>query len=241
MPDLLITLERNWDAFAASPRGHRTLIRWQAAEPSLRSVVSLDALTAAARDIERVDLDARDELHHALLRIAANDQDARCAVLHLLHPALARIARIYSDTWDHDEASSLVVTAALRRVVHYPQGLARPAASIVRFVWRAMWKEAQHHHAVPRLLGRSTMLDDAIDVPADTERSSSEELLDLVDEALKAGVVDAAKARLVVLHRVFGVSTETVATEQGYPASTIRQRRNRAEAAIAAFVMEQVA
>jgi DNA-directed RNA polymerase specialized sigma24 family protein len=59
--------------------------------------------------------------------------------------------------------------------------------------------------------------------------------LDLVRIGLATGVLDKPKARLIVLHRILGVPTAVVAQREGYPASTIRQRRSRAEAAIASL------
>lgn len=234
MSNILTALDRQWVEFAASRRGRRTLARWQTAEPVLAGVPTLDALIYAARDIDGDDLDGRDELHLALLRIAATDEDARCAVLHLLHPALVATARLYSDTWDRDEVASLVVTAALDRIVRYPHGLPRPAASIVRWVRRALWKEAQRHNARHRVLGCTTVLDDAIAIPAESLRSSSDEIVDLIDQALHDGVLSADRARLVLLHRVFSVPTASIAQLEGYPPSTIRQRRSRAEAKLVA-------
>lgn len=239
MSNLLTALDRQWVGFAASARGGRTLTRWQAAEPVLAGIPTLDELIHAARDIDGDDLDGRDELHLALLRIAATDEDARCAVLHLLHPALVATARLYSDTWDHEEVASLVVTAALDRIVRYPHGLPRPAASIVRWVRRALWKEAKRRNVRHRALGCTTVLDDVIATPAVFRRSPSEELLDLIGDALREGVLDADRARLILLHRVFGVSTSAIAEIEGYPPSTIRQRRSRAETKLAAS--EQVA
>lgn len=241
MPDVLTTLDQRWVTFASSPRGHRTLHRWQAAEPALARLPTLHALSDAARDIGGADLDARDDLHHALLRLAAVDDDARLAILHLLHPALSLAARRYSDTWPHEEAASLIITAALDRIIHYPQGLPRPAATIVRWVRRALWKEAERHRARQRALGTSCVLDEAVALPAGGDRSASDEVLDLVDQALRAGVLDRSRARLVVLHRVLSVPTAEVAETEGYPPSTIRQRRSRAEAAIAHHATKEVA
>lgn len=234
MSNILTALDRQWAHFESSRRGRQVLARWQEAEPVLTGVPTLDALIHAARDIDGNDLDGRDELHLALLRIAATDEDARCAVLHLLQPALVSVARLYSDTWDRDEVASLVVTAALDRIVRYPHGLPRPAASIVRWVRRALWKEAQRRNALHAALGCTAVLDEAVAIPAASVRSSSEELLDLVAERVSDGTLDAARARLIVLHRVFSIPTTAIAEAEGYPSSTIRQRRSRAEARLVA-------
>lgn len=233
MADTLTALERCWTGFESSRRGARRLALWQTEEPALVPFARLDELMHAARGLDAVDLDHRDELHLALLRLAKTDDDARCAVLHLLHPALSTTARLYTDTWLRDEVSSLVVVAALDIIIRYPAGRPRPAASIVRWVRRAIWKEAQRAHLTRPMVRDYATLDEAATIATDTRRSSSDEVLELVRIGLANGVLDRQKARLIVLHRILGVPTATIAAREGYPASTIRQRRSRAEAAIA--------
>ncbi len=99
----------------------------------------------------------------------------------------------------------------------------------------------ERHQAHQRVLGHSCVLDEAIALPADSDRSASDEVLDLVDQALRAGVLDPGRARLVILHRVLSVPTVEVAQTEGYPPSTIRQRRSRAEAAMAIVANGRVA
>jgi DNA-directed RNA polymerase specialized sigma24 family protein len=233
MPDTLTALERSWARFESSGRGARLLAHWQGTEPVLAPFATLDALIDAARGADTVDLDHRDDLHLALLRLARTDDDARCAVLHLLHPALSMTARIYTDTWPRDEVSSLVVVAALDIIVRYPDGRPRPAASIIRWVRRAVWKEAQRVHLTGPMARDYAPIDEAAQVASDQRPSSADEVLDLVRIGLASGVLDKPKARLIVLHRILGVPTAVIAQREGYPASTIRQRRSRAEAAIA--------
>jgi len=238
MPDVLTDLEHRWGVFAHSTHGRRVLARWQRAEPILADCATLDELTLAARDQDGRDLDHRDELHLALLRLADQDQDARLTMLHLLRPALVASARLYSDTWPYDEAASIAVFAALDRIIRYPHGLPRPAASIVRWVRRALGKEAVRLRRLPALVPWNEGLDE---IAVDTEQPCWDELIDLVAQALDAGAIDHDKARLVLLNRVVGVSTAAMAEQTGAPKATIRQRRNRAEAAIAAFVAGQAA
>lgn len=238
MPDTLTTLERCWTGFESSRRGARQLAEWQATEPALAPFATLDELIDAARGFDTVDLDHRDDLHLALLRLAKTDDDARCAVLHLLHPALSMTARLYTDTWLRDEVSSLVVVAALDIIIRYPDGRPRPAASIVRWVRRSLWKEAQRVHLTRPMARDYATLDEASHVITDTRPSSADEVLDLVRIGLATGVLDKPKARLIVLHRILGVPTSTIAQREGYPASTIRQRRSRAEAAMATIARQ---
>lgn len=238
MPDVLTDLERRWGAFAHSTHGRRVLARWQRAEPILANCANLDELTVAARDQEGRDLDHRDELHLALLRLAGHDQDARLTMLHLLRPALVASARLYSDTWPYDEAASIAVFAALDRIIRYPHGLPRPAASIVRWVRRALGKEAARLRRQPALVPWNECLEE---IATDEEQPCWDELIEVVVQAINAGAIDHDKARLVLLNRVVGVSTAIIAEEAGTPKATIRQRRNRAEAAIAAYIARQAA
>lgn len=241
VPDLLTSLERRWEVFATSPRGRRTYVRWQATEPDLAVVPTLDALTSAARDIGGADLERRDTLHRALLHLGVADQDARCAVLHLLHPALVTTARIYSDTWSHDEVASIVVTAALDEMVRCPTDAPRPAARIIRSVRRTVWKEAQRQRTRESALAHTTALDEVEGMTVMPERPAADLVLELVHEAVRDGVLDRTQARLVVLHRVLSVPTAVIAAREGYPPSTIRQRRSRAESALARLAIHRVA
>jgi DNA-directed RNA polymerase specialized sigma24 family protein len=238
MPDVLTDLEHGWGVFAQSAHGRRVLARWQQAEPILAGYGTFDELTVAAQDQAGRDLDHRDELHLALLRLSARDEDARLAMLHLLRPALVSSARLYSDVWHFDEAASITAFAALDRIVRYPHGLPRPAASIVRWVRRALGKEAARLRRQPPLVPWDDCLDQ---LAVEAGQPSCDELVQIVARALDAGVIDEDKARLVLLNRVVGVSTADMAELAGSPKATIRQRRNRAEAAIAAYVAREAA
>ena len=236
MPRIFSSIEQNWRVLAGSPAGGRLLRRWQSTEPDLRSVHSAGDLLAAARDIDGVDLDARDGLQLALLRIAETDTDARLAVVALLRPALNNLARAYADTWDEDEAASRVLTAALGRIVAYPHHRPRPAATIIRHTHHHLSKQARRERSRRPALP-DTSLDLLLDQPAVNQRTASEELLELIDDAIRAGALNEDRARLVTLHRVCGVPTAALALTEGYPEATIRQRRNRAEAALASFAV----
>jgi DNA-directed RNA polymerase specialized sigma24 family protein len=238
MPDVLTDLEHGWGVFIHSAQGRRVLASWQQAEPILDHYATFDELTVAAQDLAGRDLDHRDELHLALLRLAAHDENARLAMMHLLRPALVASARLYSDTWPYDEAASIAVFAALDRIARYPHGLPRPAASIVRWVRRALGKEAARLRRQPQLVHWDECLDE---LAGNARQPSCDELFEVVVQALNAGAIDEDKARLVLLNRIIGVSTADMAERAGSPKATIRQRRNRAEAAIAAYVAGEAA
>ncbi len=97
----------------------------------------------------------------------------------------------------------------------------------------------ERHQAHQRILGHSCIHDEANALPAYDYRSASDEVLDLVDQALHAAVFEHGRVRLVVLHRVLSVPTVEVARQR--MTCPIRQRRSHAETAIAHHTNKEVA
>src|SRR3954468_22074100 len=98
MPDILTTIDSQWQALANSRRGQRTLARWAEAEPALVALTSLTDLAERARaegESEPGHLDHRDQLQFALLRLAKTDPDAQLAILYLIRPALITASQLY--------------------------------------------------------------------------------------------------------------------------------------------------
>jgi DNA-directed RNA polymerase specialized sigma24 family protein len=63
--------------------------------------------------------------------------------------------------------------------------------------------------------------------------AAGEELLGLVGEGVRSGAITRRGARLIVLHRIHGLSTREIADAEGRDAAAVRKYRNRAEAALA--------
>jgi len=72
----------------------------------------------------------------------------------------------------------------------------------------------ERHQAHQRILGHSCVHDEANALPADSDRSASDEVIDLVHQALRAGVFERGRARLMVLHCVLRVPTVEVARQR---------------------------
>jgi len=72
----------------------------------------------------------------------------------------------------------------------------------------------ERHQAHQRILGHNCIHDEANALPAYSDLSASDEILDLVDQALHDGVFERGRARLVVLHRVLSVPTVEVARQR---------------------------
>jgi hypothetical protein len=237
MPDVLTAIDGRWRALAASRNCHDTLTRWLEAEPALRPYASLNDLAAGARSMSGAgaDLDHRDEVQRAIYRLAKSDADAQLAALWLVAPALRRAAGAYVGVWTFDEAAAIAVTAALDRIVRFPHETLRPAACTVRWVRRALGREAMFARRNRSEVWGSEIDNEPVDDPA---CHPADELLDLIDGALRAGYLRPAGARLIIDHRIAGSQTRATAAELGCPAATLRQRRNRAEAQLATWARQ---
>lgn len=226
MSALLNDLSRSWVGVGVSG----ALDRWHRAEPSLRCHPTLAALTSAARGDGSTDLDERDEVQRALLRLAVDDTDARLAMLHVLAPGLMQVTRTYAHRWGWSEAEAMVVAGALERIVTFADRPGRPAVNIVLGVRHDLFERRLREDTQDRVFGRQVALDDQL--PQLDRRAAGEELLGLVGEGVRSGAITRRGARLIVLHRIHGLSTAEVAAAEGRDAASVRKYRNRAEAAL---------
>jgi DNA-directed RNA polymerase specialized sigma24 family protein len=237
MSDVLSAVEVGWRGLAGSREGHAVLARWREAEPALARFADLEQLGAAARGMASSGLarDDRDEIQRALYRLAKDDSDAQLAALWLVAPALRRAAGAYVGMWTFDEAGAIAVSAALDRIVRFPHETLRPAACTVRWVRRALGREAMFARRDRSEVARGEGDLDPLDDPA---THAADELLSLIAGALRAGYLRPAGARLIVDHRIIGTHTAATADALGCPPGTVRQRRNRAEAQLATWARQ---
>ena len=236
MPGLLADLSRAWCSIAESGGADALLRRWSATEPALAGLDSLTSLAVDARGQGRGgranDLDARDDVLRSLLRLADFDEQAQLAVLHVLAPGLRQISRTYAHRWGWSDTEAMVVTAALERIVAFgDRDDVRPGPNIVLGVRHDMFERRLREETRTRYLGRTCTLSEQL--PTVDQPAPSEELLGLLDEGVRAGAITRRGARLIALHRIYGVSTAEVAAAEGRDAATVRKHRNRAEAALA--------
>ena len=231
MPALLTDLSRSWTGFGADA----ALDRWHCAEPMLRCYSTLGALTEAART-GGGDLDYRDEIQRSLLRLAVDDTDARLAMLHLLAPGLVQITKTYAPRWGWDETEAIVVASALERIVGFgDRAGVRPPANIVHGVRHDLFERRLREETRERVFGPPLALDDQL--PTLDRPTAGEELLELIGDGVRSGAITRRGARLIVLHRLHGLSTAEVAASEGRAAAAVRKYRNRAEAALADVAM----
>lgn len=232
MPGLLADVSRSWNSVLESPSAEQLLNRWFAHEATLVGHRSLRSLTTAARGRGSVELDDRDELLRSLLRLAIFDEDARLAMLHVLAPGLTQIARTYELRWGREETEAMVVAGALERIMAFgDRSDVRPASNIVLGVRHDLFERRLREDTRDRVLGRQVALNDQL--PTVVRQTAGEEVLGLVGEGVRTGAITRRGARLILLHRIYGLSTADIASAEGRDAATIRKYRNRAEAALA--------
>jgi hypothetical protein len=236
--DLFQNLDRDWANFERSRAGARALARWQGEEPDLADYPSLVDLVEALGD--RRHPQRQDALMSALFRQSRCDRDASRPVLKALTPALVRISRSYSRVMSKEDAASVVVLAAMDRLTSYTASRpGRPAANLVQdvryTVHRACLREAGAPAAQPQLVP----LEDVDLVGFEpTEPTASEDLLQLLQEAIKSGFLTGEGSRVIFLTRIADVPAAVLAEAEGVRPSSIRKRRERAEAMLSDYAME---
>ncbi|MFP5327165.1 MAG: hypothetical protein ACLGHT_06765 [Acidimicrobiia bacterium] len=230
MPDALTLLDREWDTYRSSPRAARAVRRWVAvgAVPS----GGVESLVLAMQD--RDDPDERDRLVYRLCVMAHADRDACLVVLAALRPGLNSVARSYSRWWGWEETASMTFAAALERVVTYPaHRRERPAANIVLDVRNRLHRTRAREITAERKLGHRMAEAALVDLPILATTSPSAELAEVVDAALATRRLSTEEARLILGHRLHGRTAQLVANERGHQASTVRNRRRKAEQRLA--------
>ncbi|MEW6475437.1 MAG: hypothetical protein AB1679_24545 [Actinomycetota bacterium] len=218
-------LEREWAAVATGAGADRALRRWQASEPSLAGVRSLDELVATANQPGD---ETASEVLRPLLRLSGVDPLARRCLLQALLPGLVRLCgRHPSAGEDADERLAQVLTLALERIRELAgTNVAYPAAAVA---WR-VGDRLRRAEAVSRRspvvplgeLGRAA--------PAPRPpRSASEDLTALLVDGVRRGTVRQRDAALIYTTRVVGVPCHVLAADRGIDPTVLRTRRRRAE------------
>lgn len=236
--DLFTLLDNDWETWLRRADTADVLHRWRATAPVLKRGGSLDELLAVFEN--RADLDRRDELLVALLGLARTDRDAHRTVLHIVRPGLIALATRAKPWWGWEDAESTVMVAALDRIGRYPAHRTnRVAANLLGDIWHSVWARRQMEQR--RQAGCVELVAlDSIESKATepgTERASGEEVLALVEEAVRRRRISQRDGRLVALHRVFGYTNVEIGRIEGNQPCTIRKRRLAAEAEIAALAV----
>ena len=231
MPQFLDRLQDEWQYLARSPKATKGLAAW-ASDPALRGFSDLKEVVAEIQRRGRPE--ESDRILLALLRRAAVDNLAAQTVLQALMPGLKSLMSAYQLTGEPEEVATAVVEAAFERIRRYPcdRRPSRVAANLLHDTRHILWRSACRERRLTVEPLTETVLSVAGSVPP--ERSSTDELVELVAEAVRLGRVRPGRARLILLTRVLDVRIDELAEESGTKALTLRKRRLRAEAALAA-------
>lgn len=218
---------------ASGTEAAAALRRWQASEPTLATIGSLeDVVTAAHR---RGDGEANDVLR-ALIRLAGADPVARRCLLQALMPGLVRLCGRFPFVGDGpDERLANVLTLALERIGELAgSDVAYPAAAVA---WRVRDRlrraELAHQRAAAVPVGDLGAVGSAR-----VGRSADEELTAFLVDGVRRGTLRAQDAALVYTTRVVGVPCHVLAAERGVDAVVLRTRRRRAERQLAAAIAD---
>ena len=233
MPYLQQALDEEWETYRVSAEAASALASWSAEDARYRDFRNLSELRTFFE--RRHDTERRDALLADLLQRCPDDRQAQRLLLAALRPGLVKLARRASAFWDHDEAESIVIAAAVERLANRTRTLPpHAAAGVLGSVWSAVWELRKRERWEEDYWGRRT--DDALDlVEANHSEAPLARALELVEEAVRSGVVPARGARLVVLHWIHGYSNTELATLEGLRPCTIRKHRREAEQRLAEF------
>lgn len=231
MRQFLDLLDDEWQLLVASTDAARALTCWEG-DPALQGFADLDSVIA---EIQRRGRPAEsDRILLGLLRRVPDDAVAARTVLQAIMPGLKSLMSAYQLTAEPEEVSTAVIEAAFERIGSYPcdRRPARVAANLLNDTRQLLWRAARKE-SILRLASEpltEATLQRMAEQPV--EVSATDELLDLVSEAVRLRHLQSDGARIILLTRVLDVSITDLATDTGTKSKTIRKRRDRAEAAL---------
>ncbi|MFP5326524.1 MAG: hypothetical protein ACLGHT_03460, partial [Acidimicrobiia bacterium] len=144
------------------------------------------------------------------------------------------VARNYCRWWGWEETASMTFAAALERVVTYPADRReRPAANIVLDVQNRLHRVRARELTAEAVLGPRVREDELAALPFALRSSPSEELVEVVQNAVDTLRLSKDQADLILRQRVLDVPTERLAVERGHRPGTVRTHRRKAEQRLA--------
>lgn len=206
----------------------------RSAARSLPEVCAAAGDAATLADVERfvraAGPAAADRVLVALVaRAVEGDRLAARALLQLLLPGVRRLARTWWALGDADERAAAAVAATYDRIRRYPlarrpqriaANILMDAAADLRRAVRAAQPSAD-----PGAFGQDELVAPTVTHPA-------LELVDVLTDAVDAGVVTRGDAELIAHSRIAGTSLRELARRSGSALRTLQWRRKRAEAVL---------
>lgn len=229
---LITMLDAEWQELAGAPEALDALRAWTAQDRALAPFADLGAAVRFARQPGHPH--RSNDVLSCLVRRAGTDGLAARTLLQSVLYGLIRIAvDLRAAAGSDEEIASVVVAAAYERIRTYPVER-RPdhiAANILLDTRQAVSRNLCRPR-VTEVLRADIRRQDAEEEPA----SATEQLLALIDEAVRMRRLGREDARLIVLTRIADVPIHELAAQRGCLPHSLRRRRLRAEHALAATV-----
>lgn len=183
--------------------------------------------------VRRAGAEEADRVLLALVARALDDDIIAARVLlQLLLPGTRKLARRWWALGDHDERASAAVAAVYGRIRNYP--LARRPGRVAANILMDAGQDLRR--SVPRVITTPSADPTVLAIartPADAGwRHPSDELAEVLAEAVEEGLITATDAELIARSRIRGDRMADIADERGLAARTVWDRRQRAEAAL---------
>jgi hypothetical protein len=202
--------------------------RWQQRDPAL------DQLNFAALRAEMADrstpFDRRDELLAALVRLGRMDASARLAVVVLLLPGLLRAVERFGRCLDYDERWATIIAGLWDQLDRYDLDR-RPHHIAANLLWDASGTVLRASRREEHVAEYRCRLDEAT-LPATMVGDADR---DLLDPAVRAGVLTDVDAALILATRLSGLDLREAAVLFGISYEAAKKRRRRAEVAWASW------
>ena len=222
--DLIDRLEAEWASLARGPFAER-LRGWAACEPALAGFRTPAALVARLR-LLRGRHAAENRILAGLVRQARTDPLAGRVVLQALLPGLKNQAsRLLFEASEREELWSLLLGNLWVRIRCYPLER-RPdhiAANLLGDTVQATVRQLERARRARRHLPSEPFAEDA------AAAGGGGEVLRLLADQVRAGVLSTAEAELIFKSRIAGFSVAELAAQQQLPYITLYMRRHRAE------------
>jgi DNA-directed RNA polymerase specialized sigma24 family protein len=248
--DVAYKLDCEWPLLA---RGEvaRALPRWQAEQPQLRRFGSAQQLLVFLHSAPAAETDAP---LLALLALARCERLAGRTLLQVLLPALKRrVNRIVYPVYKRDEVWEILLYSAWEAICSYPveRRRFRVAANLVLLVIHRATRELHHSPAGSEAADEQKQRTWLVSLGSHRNRPAppGEEWLSqvvappepiapeaAVVAAVAAGAISKRDAALILSTRVDGIRLQLIARTFGLSYHALRQRRQRAEQRLRAFL-----
>jgi hypothetical protein len=227
---LFRALDRDWSDLSRSLLARAALMRWRQ-DPMLSQFSDLPAIIAALRDPSSGP-ECTNGILAALAARSGRDDVAARTLLQALLPGLTNIAKRLGRGYVDDELEAEVLTEAIDRIRNYPLER-RPhaiAANVTLDVFGAITRRRQRTNDTPFDLDAEAELE--------LELDPSEQVCELVHDALERGKIRSVDAQLLLSVAVGHDTISARAEREGLTYNAMcerwRRARNRLRTAVAA-------